>query len=72
MANIEASAIVVPCLTSCVSNLASAHSKGATIGVFRCLGALARALGPLFASTCDSFIFKFIKNVDHIHMHQFC
>uniref|UniRef100_F1L7D4 Major facilitator superfamily domain-containing protein 10 n=1 Tax=Ascaris suum TaxID=6253 RepID=F1L7D4_ASCSU len=46
-----ASAIVVPCLTSCVSNLASAHSKGATIGVFRCLGALARALGPLFAST---------------------
>uniref|UniRef100_A0A914RD64 Major facilitator superfamily (MFS) profile domain-containing protein n=1 Tax=Parascaris equorum TaxID=6256 RepID=A0A914RD64_PAREQ len=48
-----ASAIVVPCLTSCVSNLASAHSKGATIGVFRCLGALARALGPLVASTCD-------------------
>ncbi|VDM50196.1 unnamed protein product [Toxocara canis] len=46
-----ASAIVVPCLTSCISRLASAHSKGATIGVFRCLGALARALGPLFAST---------------------
>ncbi|KHN85225.1 Major facilitator superfamily domain-containing protein 10 [Toxocara canis] len=51
-----ASAIVVPCLTSCISRLASAHSKGATIGVFRCLGALARALGPLFASTARALL----------------
>ncbi|KAL3984870.1 Major Facilitator Superfamily protein [Acanthocheilonema viteae] len=46
-----ASGLVVPCLTSCISNEATDDVKGVTIGVFRCLGALARAIGPLFAST---------------------
>ncbi|VDK65115.1 unnamed protein product [Onchocerca ochengi] len=46
-----ASGLVVPCMTSCVSNQATGDVKGVTIGVFRCLGALARAIGPLFAST---------------------
>ncbi|VDK21743.1 unnamed protein product [Anisakis simplex] len=46
-----ASAIVIPCMTSCVTNLSSTSARGATIGVFRCIGALARAIGPLFAST---------------------
>ncbi|VDN03791.1 unnamed protein product [Thelazia callipaeda] len=46
-----ASSLVVPCMTTCTSNLAPSDVKGATIGVFRSLGALARALAPLFAST---------------------
>nr|CRZ21994.1 Bm8054 [Brugia malayi] len=46
-----ASSLVVPCMTSCISNEATDDVKGVTIGVFRCLGALARAIGPLFAST---------------------
>ncbi|VDO27317.1 unnamed protein product [Onchocerca flexuosa] len=46
-----ASGLVVPCMTSCISNQATGDVKGVTIGVFRCLGALARAVGPLFAST---------------------
>ncbi|VDD90854.1 unnamed protein product [Enterobius vermicularis] len=45
-----ASGIVVPCLTSRVSNLSSPNSKGTTLGVFRSLGALARAVGPIFSS----------------------
>ncbi|MFH4976138.1 hypothetical protein AB6A40_002847 [Gnathostoma spinigerum] len=45
-----ASAIVVPCITSCVSNLSENSSKGTTLGVFRSLGAFARALGPVCAS----------------------
>uniref|UniRef100_A0A1I7VR22 MFS domain-containing protein n=1 Tax=Loa loa TaxID=7209 RepID=A0A1I7VR22_LOALO len=50
-----ASGLVVPCMTSCISNQATDDVKGVTIGVFRCLGALARAIGPLFASTGPSF-----------------
>lgn len=38
-------------MTSCISNQATDDAKGVTVGVFRCLGALARAIGPLFAST---------------------
>uniref|UniRef100_A0A915PJ88 Major facilitator superfamily (MFS) profile domain-containing protein n=1 Tax=Setaria digitata TaxID=48799 RepID=A0A915PJ88_9BILA len=46
-----ASSLVVPCLTSCISNEATDDVKGVTIGVFRCLGALARSVSPLVAST---------------------
>ncbi|KAM3717534.1 Major facilitator superfamily domain-containing protein [Dirofilaria immitis] len=46
-----ASGLVVPCMTSCISNQATDDVKGVTIGVFRCLGALARSIGPFFAST---------------------
>lgn len=46
-----ASGMVVPCMTTCMANLAAPEIKGATIGVFRSLGALARAIGPFFAST---------------------
>ncbi|VDK82009.1 unnamed protein product [Litomosoides sigmodontis] len=48
---VGASSVVVPCMTSCITNQATDDVKGVTIGVFRCLGALARAFGPLFAST---------------------
>ncbi|VDN54623.1 unnamed protein product [Dracunculus medinensis] len=50
-----ASAVVVPATTSSVSLLASDNTKGVTLGVFRCLGALARSLGPLFSSSSKFF-----------------
>jgi MFS family permease len=38
-----------PCLTALASLYAPAHDQGRVLGVFRSLGALARALGPLSA-----------------------
>ncbi|VDM52248.1 unnamed protein product [Angiostrongylus costaricensis] len=46
-----ASATVVSCLTSLISAVHSCPDKGALAGVFRSIGALARALGPIIAST---------------------
>ena len=48
---ISASATVVPCLTTLVSMYGGDDQKGTIMGVFRSLGALARALGPVMAST---------------------
>lgn len=39
-----------PCLTALVSLYASGDKQGETLGVFRSLGSLARAIGPLIAS----------------------
>nr|CAG4652001.1 EOG090X09U7 [Triops cancriformis] len=50
-----ASATVVPCLTTMVSSYGNANQKGVLMGVFRSIGALARALGPAFASSDESF-----------------
>jgi MFS family permease len=41
------SAQVIPCLTSLASAYAPPHEQGRILGVFRSLGALARALGPI-------------------------
>uniref|UniRef100_A0A914EF23 Major facilitator superfamily (MFS) profile domain-containing protein n=1 Tax=Acrobeloides nanus TaxID=290746 RepID=A0A914EF23_9BILA len=46
-----ASAIVVPSLTTLISNLSPEHEKGGTMGVFRSIGALARACGPIFGAS---------------------
>lgn len=46
-----ASATVVPCLTTLVSLYGNFDQKGTIMGIFRALGALARAVGPVFAST---------------------
>ncbi|XP_053407430.1 major facilitator superfamily domain-containing protein 10-like [Mercenaria mercenaria] len=46
-----ASATVVPCLTTLISLYGGNDQKGTIMGIFRSLGALARALGPVFAST---------------------
>lgn len=46
-----ASATVVPCLTTMISLRGRDDQKGTIMGIFRSLGALARALGPVFAST---------------------
>lgn len=43
-------AMVVPCLMTLVSKLGSHDQKGTVMGIFRSLGALARAVGPIFAS----------------------
>ncbi|XP_077301216.1 major facilitator superfamily domain-containing protein rtet [Arctopsyche grandis] len=43
-------AFVVSCLTASVSQIGGADQRGTILGVFRSLGALARALGPVVAS----------------------
>jgi len=43
-------AFVVPCLTTLVSQYGGHHQKGIVTGVFRSLGALGRAVGPIFGS----------------------
>lgn len=43
-------AMVVPCMMTLVSKLGSHDQKGTVMGIFRSLGALARALGPIVAS----------------------
>ncbi|GAB1607766.1 major facilitator superfamily domain-containing protein 10-like, partial [Argonauta hians] len=45
------SASVVPCLTTVISRFGKDSQKGAIVGVFRSLGALARALGPMALCT---------------------
>ncbi|CAD5215768.1 unnamed protein product [Bursaphelenchus okinawaensis] len=45
-----ASSVVVPCFTSLVANICSEEQKGLCMGIFRSLGALSRAFGPLSGS----------------------
>jgi MFS family permease len=45
-----ASATVVPCLTTVISSYGTVEQKGTVLGIFRSLGALARALGPIMSS----------------------
>ncbi|KAG8184726.1 hypothetical protein JTE90_019329 [Oedothorax gibbosus] len=42
-----ASATVVPCLTTIASKFGSTSQKGTVLGIFRSLGSLARAFGPI-------------------------
>lgn len=42
--------MVVPCMMTMVSQYGSEQQKGIVMGIFRSLGALARALGPILAS----------------------
>uniref|UniRef100_T1IIS5 Major facilitator superfamily (MFS) profile domain-containing protein n=1 Tax=Strigamia maritima TaxID=126957 RepID=T1IIS5_STRMM len=46
-----ASATVIPCLTTLICAYGSHQQKGTVMGIFRSLGALARALGPILASS---------------------
>uniref|UniRef100_A0A669DE80 Major facilitator superfamily domain containing 10 n=1 Tax=Oreochromis niloticus TaxID=8128 RepID=A0A669DE80_ORENI len=48
---LAAAAIVVPCLSTLVSDHGSASQKGTVMGILRSLGALARALGPVLSSS---------------------
>jgi len=47
-----AAASVVPCMTAMVSNFGTESEKGRVLGIFRSLGALARATGPICMSSC--------------------
>ncbi|KAM9743885.1 major facilitator superfamily domain-containing protein 10-like isoform 1-T2 [Menidia menidia] len=46
-----AAALVVPCLSTVVSDHGSANQKGTVMGILRSLGCLARALGPVVSSS---------------------
>ncbi|XP_031617918.1 major facilitator superfamily domain-containing protein 10 [Contarinia nasturtii] len=43
-------AFVVTCMTTLISEYGTYDQKGVVLGIFRSIGALARALGPIFAS----------------------
>lgn len=45
-----ATAFVVTCITTLISRYGHHDQKGTVLGIFRSLGALARAIGPIFAS----------------------
>ncbi|XP_035230121.1 major facilitator superfamily domain-containing protein 10-like isoform X1 [Stegodyphus dumicola] len=45
-----ASATVVPCLTTIASKFGSSRQKGTVLGIFRSLGSLARAFGPVVSA----------------------
>lgn len=42
--------MVVSCMTTIASKLGPEDQKGTILGIFRSLGALARAVGPIIAS----------------------
>ena len=48
--NVVASAVIVPSMTTMISAYGTDSQKGSVMGVFRALGALARASGPMFTS----------------------
>lgn len=50
-AYIIATAMVVTCMMTLVTHIGPDYQKGAITGVFRSLGALARACGPIVASS---------------------
>ncbi len=43
-------AFVVPCMTTVVSKYGEVHQKGVIMGIFRSLGSLGQALGPILGS----------------------
>ncbi|KAJ8968364.1 hypothetical protein NQ317_009527 [Molorchus minor] len=43
-------AMVVPCIMTMASQYGTEQQKGTVMGIFRSIGALARAIGPIFAS----------------------
>lgn len=58
-----ASAVVIPCFTTISSIYGNDDEKGTITGIFRSLGALARALGPTFTSMSNFHFSDFlIKN----------
>lgn len=50
------SATVVPTLSTIFSTYGPDNQKGVILGIFRSIGALARALGPITASLCKLII----------------
>lgn len=52
--SVTATAMVVTCMMTLVTRIGPEHQKGVITGIFRSLGALARACGPVIASTGES------------------
>lgn len=50
---LAATSFVVTCITTMISQYGDLNQKGTILGIFRSLGALARALGPVVA--CVAF-----------------
>ncbi|CAG2169053.1 unnamed protein product [Oppiella nova] len=59
------SATVVPCLTTVVSKYGPPDQKGVILGIFRSIGALARALGPISASL--DLVDPFVTVLEHFY-----
>lgn len=57
-----ATAFVVTCMTTLVSEYGRSDQKGTVLGIYRSLGALARALGPIAASIGRCISFDFFNN----------
>lgn len=57
--HIAATAMVVTCMMTLVTRIGPEHQKGVITGIFRSLGALARACGPIIASSGESKCIKF-------------
>lgn len=51
-----ATAFAVTCLTTLVSRYGNDDQKGSVLGIFRSLGALARAVGPVVGCICKYHI----------------
>ena len=49
---------MVPCLTALASENGPESQKGTVLGIWRSLGALARALGPVVISAGKKYFFK--------------
>lgn len=64
--------MVVTCMMTLVTRIGPEHQKGAITGIFRSLGALARACGPIVASSGESKCMKLLllhefRFPEHIH-----
>lgn len=57
---IIATAMVVTCMMTLVTRIGPENQKGVITGVFRSLGALARACGPIIASSGKNKVYKYL------------
>lgn len=65
------SAIVIPTLTTLISSFGPPNQKGVLLGIFRSIGALARALGPLTMSFGEyKILFDHLCPIDRIILHM--
>lgn len=66
-----ATAMVVTCMMTLVTRIGPENQKGAITGIFRSLGALARACGPIVASIGNSWAFNFILALNSFWFYNF-
>lgn len=59
---------MVPCLTTVISSQGPPDQKGVILGIFRSIGALARALGPISASLSKSIYSVLFISIETISL----